>query len=144
SKVIADELHKYIKAWNLEHHITSITTDNGKNMVSAFPLLNQKDRCRRIKHLSCIAHTLQLAIRKGLAPAEVLDAIIQLQTDLYTSVNQDIKKDGNKLRKILLSDDNKVIPTINEIIFDLVNETSSSNNLFLNEDTVFGLNAEEI
>ncbi|CAG8448749.1 8418_t:CDS:2 [Cetraspora pellucida] len=176
SKVIADELHKYIKAWNLEHHIISITTDNSKNMVSAFPLLNQKDGCRRIKCLPCMAHTLQLAIGKRLALAEVLvarvrrliqffqyqkqieqleevqmrlgytdiDAIIQLQTNLYTSVDQDIKKDRNKLRKILLSDNDKVIPTINEIIFDLANETSSSNNLFLDKDTVFGLNAKEI
>ncbi|CAG8568247.1 11177_t:CDS:2, partial [Scutellospora calospora] len=45
-QVIVDELHKCIKAWN--------------------------HRCRRIKRLSCIAHTLQLVIGKGLILAEVL------------------------------------------------------------------------
>nr|CAG8636594.1 13142_t:CDS:1 [Entrophospora candida] len=33
------------------------------------------------------------------------DAIIQLQTDLYTSTNREEKKDGNKLRKIMPSDE---------------------------------------
>ncbi|CAH1760937.1 3074_t:CDS:2, partial [Entrophospora sp. SA101] len=33
------------------------------------------------------------------------DAIIQLQTDLCTSTNREGKKDGNKLRKIMLSDE---------------------------------------
>ncbi|CAJ0651791.1 5891_t:CDS:2 [Entrophospora sp. SA101] len=33
------------------------------------------------------------------------DAIIQLQTDLCTSTNREEKKDGNKLRKIMLSDE---------------------------------------
>ncbi|CAG8472347.1 1208_t:CDS:1 [Scutellospora calospora] len=72
SKVIANKISKSIEAWNLGHRITSITTDNGLNMVVAFLLLNQKDRCDEIKHLPCIAYTLQLAIRKGLASAEIL------------------------------------------------------------------------
>ncbi|CAG8754527.1 5327_t:CDS:2, partial [Ambispora leptoticha] len=32
SRIIADKIYKYIEAWNLRHHITSITTDNGSNM----------------------------------------------------------------------------------------------------------------
>jgi len=74
SKVIAEELNKCIKAWKLEHRITSITTDNGTNMVSTFLLLNRKDGCETIRRLPCMAHTLQLAVGKGLAPAEVLVA----------------------------------------------------------------------
>ncbi|CAG8488560.1 1917_t:CDS:2 [Scutellospora calospora] len=156
SKVIADELYQCINSWNLENCITSITTDNRRNIVAAFPLLNQKDGCKNIKCLSCAAHTLQLAIRKGLAPAEILvartrrliqffqyqkqierledvqknlgytddvstrwnsmyyawdrlfflkDTIIQLQANLCTSVDWEVKKDGNKLKRILLSDD---------------------------------------
>jgi len=38
----------------------------------------------------------------------------------------------------------KVVPTINEIIFDLATETPSNNDLFLDEDTVFGLEDKEI
>ena len=33
------------------------------------------------------------------------DTIIQLQADLYTSINREDKNDGNKLKKILLSEE---------------------------------------
>ena len=33
------------------------------------------------------------------------DAIIQLQTDLSTSTDREIKKDGNRLKRLLLNDD---------------------------------------
>ncbi|CAG8749577.1 3383_t:CDS:2, partial [Ambispora leptoticha] len=146
-------------------------------------------------------HTLQLAIGKGLAPAEVfvtrakrliqffqyqkqierleevqkkLDAIIQLQMNLYTSQDREIKKDGTKLKRILLSDNewelldqlidllmpfeeatrefsgntyvtlSKVIPTIKEMIFDLACETPLNNDLFLDEATVFGSDNEDM
>ncbi|CAG8781837.1 21186_t:CDS:2, partial [Cetraspora pellucida] len=147
SKVIANELYKCIKAWNLGHYIVSIITDNGSNIVTTFSLLNQKNGCNKIKCLSCTAYTLQLAIRKGLAPAEILvDAIIQLQTDLYTSIDRETKKmvatrefSGNTY--VTLS---KVIPTIKEMIYDLANEAISNNDLFSDENTVFELKAEEI
>src|SRR6185437_15158632 len=77
SKIIVNELYKFIKLWNLKNHIISITTDSGANMVSTFSLLNQKDGCEKIKRLLCVAHTIQLAIRKGLAPAEILVARIK-------------------------------------------------------------------
>ncbi|PKY62085.1 hypothetical protein RhiirA4_487963 [Rhizophagus irregularis] len=100
SNIIANKLHKCIEAWNLGNQVTSITTDNESNM---------------------------LAIGKGLAPAEILvaharrlinffqyqkqverleqDAITQLQADLFTSIDCEIKKDGNRLKRLLLIDD---------------------------------------
>jgi hypothetical protein len=48
SDIIANELHEYIEAWNLENQVTSIITDNGSNMVAIFPLLNQKNGCENI------------------------------------------------------------------------------------------------
>ena len=77
------------------------------------------------------------------------DAIIQLQADLYTSINREDKNDGNKLKKILLSEEewdlldklvdvllsfeemtrefsggsyvtlSRMMPNINELIFNL-------------------------
>ncbi|CAB4415453.1 unnamed protein product [Rhizophagus irregularis] len=115
----------------LEDRISSITTDNGANMVASIPFLKIKPGCSDILCLPCTAHTLQLAIIKGLAPVEVLvarvrrlmfqpvgilhtmlgivfiffkDAIIQLQTDLITSSIREEKNDGAKLKKIMLSD----------------------------------------
>jgi len=52
----------------------SITSDNGWNMIATFPFLNQKNGCKNIQRLFCIAHTIQLAIEKGLALAEILIA----------------------------------------------------------------------
>ncbi|PKK72220.1 hypothetical protein RhiirC2_777475 [Rhizophagus irregularis] len=71
-------------SWNLEGWITTIITDNGSNMKAAFPFLIQKNKCESIQRLPY--------------------AIIQLQADLCTSTNRDDKKDGNKLRKIILSE----------------------------------------
>ncbi|CAG8497805.1 299_t:CDS:2, partial [Racocetra persica] len=192
---------------NLKNHIILITTDSRANMVSTFPLLNQKDGCEKIKRLPCVAHTIQLAIRKGLASAEILvvhvkriihffqtqkqlerlkevqkrlgytdviDAITQLQTDLYTSIDREIKKDSSKLKRILLSDEewelidqlidllmpfeemtrefsgntyvtlSRVIPKVKEIIFDLASEAPPSNDLFFDEDTIFESEDAEI
>lgn len=94
--------------------------------------------------------------------------------DLYTSQDREIKKDGTKLKRMLLSDDewelldqlidllmpfeeatrefsgntyvtlSKVIPTIKEMIFDLACETPLNNDLFLNEDTIFESDNEDM
>ena len=67
SEVVANELYKCIKNWDLESRVISITTDNGSNMVSMFLLLNQKSGCENIQRLPCTAHTIQLAIGKGVS-----------------------------------------------------------------------------
>ncbi|CAG8538746.1 1886_t:CDS:1 [Ambispora leptoticha] len=72
SRVITDEVYKYIEAWNLKYYIISISTNNESNMVVTFLLLNQKDEYDKIKHLLYTAHTFQLVIGKGLTPAEIL------------------------------------------------------------------------
>ncbi|CAG8784135.1 14209_t:CDS:1, partial [Rhizophagus irregularis] len=101
------------------------------------------------------------------------DAIIQLQTDLSTSTDREIKKDGNRLKRLLLNDDewelldqlvdllmpfeeatrefsgnsyitlSRVIPTIKEMIFDLATEVPLNSDDFSNEDTVFESEAVE-
>ena len=43
-------------------------------MVASIPLLKNKSGCSDILRLPCTAHTLQLAIIKGLASAEILVA----------------------------------------------------------------------
>ncbi len=222
ANVIAKSLHKIILDWKLENHITSITTDNGANMVASIPLLKNKSGYSDILRLPCTAHTLQLAIIKGLASAEILvarvrrlvgffvtqkqierliavqkklgyneilhlvqdvstrwnstyyawnrlyflkDAIIQLQTDLFTSFNKEEKNDGIKLKKIMLSDNewelldqliillmpfeeetrkfsggtyvtlSRMIPAIKKLIFDLADDLSLTINDPLFENT---------
>ena len=55
-----------MQKWEIENHVVSITTDNGANVVAAIRDLTP------IKRLSCAAHTLQLAINKGLKIVEDL------------------------------------------------------------------------
>ena len=215
ANIVAELLYECISSWDLNERVTAIVTDSGSNMKAAFPILAQKNQCEAIQRLPCTAHTIQLAIGKGLAPVEILiarvkrlinffstqkqverleevqrklnykdilrcvqdvqthwnslyyawdrlfylkDAIIQLQTDLYTSTSRDDKNDGSKLRKILLSEEewnlldqlvdillpfeeatrefsggtyvtlSKMIPCISELIFEL----APSNNTNIN------------
>ncbi|CAG8678263.1 14298_t:CDS:2, partial [Cetraspora pellucida] len=62
---IKAELEEIINDWGLFEKVISITTDNAANMIKAINLMS-------IDQVSCTAHTLQLAIGKGLKPAEVL------------------------------------------------------------------------
>ncbi|CAG8489638.1 6380_t:CDS:2 [Cetraspora pellucida] len=125
---------------NLKNHIILVTTDSGANMVSTFSLLNQKDGCC-IQDVPTHWNSIYYAWDRLYF---IKDAITQLQTDLYISIDQEIKKDGSKLKRILLSDEDWVIPKVKEIIFDLASETPPSNDLFFDEDTIFELEDAEI
>jgi hypothetical protein len=95
------------------------------------------------------------------------DAIIRLQADLLTSTNREDKNDGNKLRKIMLSEEewelldklidllmpfenatrnfsggtyvtlSTIISTIKKLIFDLACDSPLDNINYLNENTIF-------
>jgi hypothetical protein len=77
ANAVAELLYECISSWDLSGRVTAIITDNSSNMKAAFPILIQKDQCEAIKRLPCIAHTLQLAIGKGLAPVEILAARVK-------------------------------------------------------------------
>ena len=62
-EVISDLLYDCFEKWNFVNRNITITTDNGSNILKAVRLL--KDHMN-INHLSCSAHTLQLAINLGL------------------------------------------------------------------------------
>jgi hypothetical protein len=66
AKAITEAIEKSISKWEIENHVVSVTTDNGANMVAAIRDLAP------IKRLSCAAHTLQLAINRGLKVVEAL------------------------------------------------------------------------
>lgn len=66
SKTIAMVLEEVIKDWELSNKVDHITSDNAANMIKAVNIMKNIDR------IPCAAHTLQLAIGKGLKPAEIL------------------------------------------------------------------------
>lgn len=79
---ISDVIKKAIRKWEIESLIISITTDNGANMVAAIRNL------RSIKRLSCAAHTLQLAINKGLKLVEDLVSRVRRLINFFTTQKQ--------------------------------------------------------
>ncbi|PKB95700.1 hypothetical protein RhiirA5_436211 [Rhizophagus irregularis] len=119
SEMIANSFYKFISSWNLRNRITSITIDNGANMVAAVRSLKEK-------------------------PGYV---IVQLQTDLCISTNNEDKRDGKKLKNIMLSDEEwELIDQLVNLLMPFENATcefSALSPINPSEDnTAFGL--EEI
>src|ERR1051325_1414804 len=68
--------------WRIEDRVVSITTDNGANMVAAIQDLAP------VRRLSCTAHTLQLAISKGLKLVEMLESHAKQLINFFSTQKQ--------------------------------------------------------
>ncbi|CAB4404794.1 unnamed protein product [Rhizophagus irregularis] len=79
---ITEAIKKAIQKWEIESQVISITTDNGANMVAAIRNLAP------IKRLSCAAHTLQLAINKGLKVVEDLVLRVKQLINFFSTQKQ--------------------------------------------------------
>jgi hypothetical protein len=82
AKAITEAIKKAIQKWEIESYVASITTDNGANMVAAIRDLTP------IKRLSCAAHTLQLAISKGLKVIEDLVLRVKQLINFFSTQKQ--------------------------------------------------------
>lgn len=82
ANAIADTIKKAIKKWEIENNIVSIVTDNGANMVAAIRELTL------IKRLPCAAHTLQLAIGKGLKIVNTLTVRVKQLINFFSTQKQ--------------------------------------------------------
>ena len=71
--VIKNILETEIQKWDLDKKITSITTDNGSNMVLGLRLLKNS---LGIERTSCTAHTLQLCVKKALNFNDNIKALV--------------------------------------------------------------------
>ncbi|CAG8678535.1 12202_t:CDS:2, partial [Ambispora gerdemannii] len=123
AEYIRDKIQLIIEKWSLQKKVIAIVTDNRSNMIKAILYLNN------ITRIPCTAHTLQLAIGKGLALVLVFISrakclnqfftypkqIERLQT-IQTSLNypkilgvvcddSTIRKDEHCLKKINFTDD---------------------------------------
>ena len=88
ANVVAELLYECISRWDLNGRVITIVTDNGSNMKAAIPILVQKNQCEAIQRLSCTAHTIQLAIEKGLAPVEILIAHAKRLINFFSTQKQ--------------------------------------------------------
>jgi hypothetical protein len=79
---IANKLKNIMQKWEIEDRVVTITTDNGANIVAAVRKLEP------IKRLSCAAHTLQLAIGKGLKLVESLAACAKQLINFFSTQKQ--------------------------------------------------------
>src|SRR6266498_759995 len=79
---IASTIKKIMQKWKIEDRVITITTDNGVNIVSAIHEL------KPIKRLSCAAHTLQLAIGKGLKLVETLTTHAKQLINFFSTQKQ--------------------------------------------------------
>ncbi len=71
-----------MQKWKIEDHVITITTDNSANIVSAIYEL------KPIKRLSYAAHTLQLAIGKGLKLIETLTTHVKQLINFFLTQKQ--------------------------------------------------------
>jgi hypothetical protein len=76
---IARIIKSIIQKWNIEDRVITITTDNSANVMAAICDLAP------IKKLSCAAHTLQLAVGKGLKVVGNLSARAKQLIDFFST-----------------------------------------------------------
>ena len=66
---LADELKKSLSRWKLQDdQLVAATTDNARNIVNALELLSWQ-------HFGCLAHTLQLGVKKCMEVSQVSKAL---------------------------------------------------------------------
>ena len=82
AQAIAKTIKNIIQKWGIENRVMIVTTDNGANVVAAIRELAP------IERLSCAAHTLQLAIGKGLKLIETLTTRVKHLIDFFSTQKQ--------------------------------------------------------
>jgi len=82
AEAIADIIRSSIQKWKIEDRVITITTDNGSNMIAAINKLTP------ITRLSCVAHTLQLAIGRGLKLVKLLTKRAKLLINFFSTQKQ--------------------------------------------------------
>jgi hypothetical protein len=75
-EVISEELLRTICEWRLEETISTISTDNGANMVKGIQLLRDS-YFNNINRQPCAAHTLQLSVQQGLKQCKAIHCRIK-------------------------------------------------------------------
>lgn len=70
---MCEALNKTMTDWKTEKYINAVVTDNASNITAGVKLL--KSIKRNVCHITCFAHTLNLATQKGLA-VKALDKLL--------------------------------------------------------------------
>jgi hypothetical protein len=105
SEAIKELLLSIFTTWNIKSKVFTYTTDNGSNMVKLSKIISH------LKHIPCVAHTIQLVVGKGLLHAEVLIARAKglinwfkrpKQTERLINAQKALKKIENKVNLIYI------------------------------------------
>ncbi|CAI6371646.1 unnamed protein product [Macrosiphum euphorbiae] len=73
---IADKLENVFSNWEIKDKVTTVITDNAKNVVNAVQLLSNTTN-NNISDVTCAAHSLQLSINKALKEDTISEIINQ-------------------------------------------------------------------
>jgi len=73
---IADKLENVFSSWEIKDKVTTVITDNAKNVVNAVQLLSNTTNTN-ISDVTCAAHSLQLSINKALKEDLISEIINQ-------------------------------------------------------------------
>jgi len=73
---IADKLENVFSNWEIKDKVTTVITDNAKNVVNAVQLLSNTTN-NNISDVTCAAHSLQLSINKALKEDTISEILNQ-------------------------------------------------------------------
>jgi|UniRef100_A0A2S2RA24 hypothetical protein len=93
---ISDKLENVFSKWEIKDKVTTITTDNAKNVVNAVQLISCT-RNSNISDVTCAAHRLQLCIHKALKE-DSISKTIKLSSSLVGHF-----KHSNLAKQLLLN-----------------------------------------
>ncbi|GES96289.1 zinc finger BED domain-containing protein 1-like [Rhizophagus clarus] len=106
-EAISDELYRIIDQWRLKNTISTISTDNGSNMVKAVSILSKS--LPGIKRHPCAAHTLQLSVKEGLKYCKDIHRRIKNLQKFFR-----LPKQAQRLREAQFDIDNQDVSIIEE------------------------------
>ncbi|GBB91537.1 hypothetical protein RclHR1_01890011 [Rhizophagus clarus] len=106
-EAISDELYRIIDQWRLKNTISTISTDNGSNMVKAVSILSKS--LPGIKRHPCAAHTLQLSVKEGLKYCKDIHWRIKNLQKFFR-----LPKQAQRLREAQFDIDNQNVSIIEE------------------------------
>jgi len=77
---IAEKLENVLSNWEIKDKVTTVITDNAKNVVNAVQLLSNTTN-NNISDVTCAAHSIQLSINKALKE-DTISEILNLSSRL--------------------------------------------------------------
>lgn len=109
---IGNALDAIIECWKIEKKVTSIVTDNASNMVAAIPLIENGGIA--IKHVPCLAHTLNIIVKRALGQNDTIHVIREKSRKIVTFFKSSCtaKEKLQEMQKLLKKPEHKLVQEV--------------------------------